>query len=172
MSSSLRLRCDRFLASCLIAGMLAGCGHDQVRRVPPPEGGSRPQAQVPKISRRSPGERAAVVAVRQIGTPYRYGGTTSRGFDCSGLMQFAYANVGKRIPRTTSEQWQQLTPINNGKLSVGDLLFFRIDGKVAHVGMYLGNRRFVHAPSSGRNVSTESLDSDFYRRAFIRAARP
>jgi cell wall-associated NlpC family hydrolase len=57
-------------------------------------------------------------------------------------------------------------------MRVGDLLFFRIGGKVSHVGMYLGNRRFVHAPSTGREVSTASLDSDFYRRAFVRAARP
>ena len=113
-----------------------------------------------------------MIALRQIGVPYRYGGSTAQGFDCSGLVQYAYANAGKKIPRTTAEQWRQLTPINSNSLRVGDLLFFRIEGKVSHVGMYVGDRRFVHAPSTGREVSTASLDSDYYRRAFVRAARP
>ena len=113
-----------------------------------------------------------MIALRQIGVPYRYGGSTAQGFDCSGLVQYAYANAGKKIPRTTAEQWRQLTPINSNSLRVGDLLFFRIEGKVSHVGVYVGDRRFVHAPSTGREVSTASLDSDYYRRAFVRAARP
>jgi cell wall-associated NlpC family hydrolase len=104
--------------------------------------------------------------------PYQYGGSTEEGFDCSGLVQYAYANVGKRIPRTTAEQWRQLGPVSNDQIRVGDLLFFRIGGKISHVGMYIGKGRFVHAPSTGRDVSTESLNSDFYRKAFVRAARP
>lgn len=172
MSSSQRYRCYRFLVSCLVLGMLTGCGHEQVRRVPSSGSVSRSQAIVPKTHTRSAGERAALLAVRQVGVPYRYGGSTPRGFDCSGLVQFAYASVGKRIPRTTAEQWRRLAPIGRDRMRVGDLLFFRIGGKVSHVGMYLGNRRFVHAPSTGREVSTESLESDFYRNAFVRAARP
>ncbi len=57
-------------------------------------------------------------------------------------------------------------------MRAGDLLFFRISGKMSHVGMYLGNGRFVHAPSSGKVVSIERLGSDYYREAFIRAGRP
>ncbi len=57
-------------------------------------------------------------------------------------------------------------------LATGDLLFFRIDGRVSHVGMYLGGGRFVHAPSTGRRVSVATLESDFYRRTFVGAARP
>jgi cell wall-associated NlpC family hydrolase len=57
-------------------------------------------------------------------------------------------------------------------MRAGDLLFFNIDGKMSHVGMYIGGSRFVHAPSSGKTVSVESLDSEFYQRAFIRAGRP
>ncbi len=172
MSSSSHLPFCRFLGSLLVIGMLTACGHEPVRRMPPPGRDANTRAVVPKTNRRSPGEQAALVAVRQIGVPYRYGGSTIRGFDCSGLVQFAYANAGKRIPRTTAEQWRQLAPVDSNKLRIGDLLFFRISGKVSHVGMYLGNRRFVHAPSTGREVSTASLDSDFYRRAFVRAARP
>lgn len=172
LSSSLHSRACRFLVCCFVIATASGCGHDPVRRVPSHDGASRTQSSVPKTNRRSPGEQAAVVAVRQIGVPYRYGGSTTQGFDCSGLVQYAYAYAGKRIPRTTAEQWRQLTPISSNKLRVGDLLFFRIDGKISHVGMYLGDREFVHAPSTGREVSTASLDSDYYRRAFVRAARP
>jgi len=172
MSSSLLLKGYRVVMCGFAVATLAACGHDQVRRASLPEAGSETRVVVPKARNRSTGERAAVVAVRQIGIPYQYGGSTTRGFDCSGLVQYAYANVGKHIPRTTTEQWRQLTPVNGNNLRVGDLLFFRIAGKVSHVGMYLGNRRFVHAPSTGRQVSTASLDSDYYRRAFIRAARP
>jgi len=57
-------------------------------------------------------------------------------------------------------------------MRTGDLLFFSIEGKMSHVGLYLGNGKFVHAPSSGRRVEIERLDSDFYRQAFLRAGRP
>lgn len=112
------------------------------------------------------------MAVRQLGIPYRFGGTTVAGFDCSGLAQYAYARAGKRIPRTTAQQWQELAPVARNRLVAGDLLFFRIDGKISHVGLYLGENRFVHAPSSGRKVSIAELDSDFYKRAFVRGGRP
>ncbi len=118
------------------------------------------------------GARAARVAVRQVGTPYRYGGSSPQGFDCSGLVHFAYAEAGKRIPRTTTQLWTSVAPVQTHDLRSGDLVFFRIDGKMSHVGMYLGDGRFVHAPSSGRTVSIESLDAPFYRQAFLRAGRP
>lgn len=120
----------------------------------------------------SVGEQAAVVAVRQLGVPYRYGGNTSAGFDCSGLVHYAYSKAGRSIPRTTGSQWRGLRPVAADSLRVGDLLFFKINGKVSHVGLYLGSGRFVHAPSTGRDVSIEDLDSDFYRQAFVRGGRP
>lgn len=118
------------------------------------------------------GERAAVVALNQVGVPYRYGGTTTSGFDCSGLIQYAYLAVGKRVPRTTGQLWSSTTTVRRENLQIGDLLFFRIAGKMSHVGMYVGGRRFVHAPSTGRRVSVVSLDSPYYSKAFIRAGRP
>lgn len=122
---------------------------------------------------RSPtiGERAASVAVRQVGVPYRYGGSARSGFDCSGLVHFAYASAGKQVPRTTSELWRRTRPIGRADLQTGDLLFFRIEGKIRHVGLYLGEHRFVHAPSSGRAVAVADLDTEFYQRAFIRGGR-
>lgn len=118
------------------------------------------------------GQRAARVAIGQVGTPYRYGGSTPQGFDCSGLVHFAYAAAGKRIPRTTSRLWTTVAPVPREDMRSGDLVFFRIDGKMSHVGMYLGDGHFVHAPSSGRTVSIESLDTPFYQHAFLRAGRP
>lgn len=129
----------------------------------------KPRAEKPRAS---VGERAANVALQQVGVPYRYGGNSPRGFDCSGLVHYSYASVGKSIPRTTSAQWASLVPVGRAELRAGDLLFFRIAGKMSHVGMYIGAGRFVHAPSTGRSVSIETLRSDFYHDAFIRAGRP
>jgi cell wall-associated NlpC family hydrolase len=115
--------------------------------------------------------RAASIASQQVGIAYRYGGADSNGFDCSGLVYYAYSNAGTRVARTTAGLWQSLQPVPRDELEVGDVLFFNIDGKVAHVGMYLGRGRFVHAPSSGRSVVVADLDSDFYRSAFVRGGR-
>ena len=108
----------------------------------------------------------------QLGTPYRYGGSNPAGFDCSGLVQYSYARAGKALPRTTKALWNTATPIESQRMLPGDLLFFSIAGKMSHVGLYLGDGRFIHAPSSGRHVSVESLESEYYSRAFMRAGRP
>ncbi len=164
MSSSLLGPTRRVLAVIVTALMCQACGHEQVRRL------SSQQAAV--TTPRTIGQQAAVVAVRQVGVPYRYGGTTTSGFDCSGLVQYAYSKAGRRIPRTTTQQWRTLTPVERDELRIGDVLFFRIEGKVSHVGLYLGERRFVHAPSSGREVTIAALDSEYYRRALVRGGRP
>jgi cell wall-associated NlpC family hydrolase len=117
------------------------------------------------------GTRAATVALDQVGVPYRYGGNSPRGFDCSGLVQYSYSRVGRALPRTTSQLWSVTSDVPRDDLQAGDILFFRIEGKMSHVGLYVGNGRFVHAPSSGRSVSVESLGSPFYAAAFIRGGR-
>lgn len=118
------------------------------------------------------GTTAASVAMGQVGAPYRYGGNSPAGFDCSGLVQYSYAAAGVSVPRTTSGLWAEMSPVDKGDMRAGDLLFFEISGKMAHVGLYLGDGRFVHAPSSGKAVSVANLRSDYYRKAFIRAGRP
>lgn len=115
--------------------------------------------------------RAARVALGQQGSPYRYGGESPGGFDCSGLVFYAYGLAGKRVPRTTRDLHRAATPVPRDSLRSGDLVFFEIDGKLAHVGIYLDDDRFVHAPRSGRRVSLESLESDFYRLAFSGGGR-
>lgn len=118
------------------------------------------------------GERAAAIAAGQVGVPYRYGGRSSDGFDCSGLVSYAWAQAGTAVPRTTRGLWRQLEPVEEGDLRPGDVLFFDIAGKPSHVGIYLGRGRFVHAPSTGREVGVEAMGSPYYRRAFIRGGRP
>jgi cell wall-associated NlpC family hydrolase len=153
----------------LIGCMLAACASNAPSTHSTRENSTGQQRPVRKLD---VGEQAAVVAVRQLGVPYRYGGSTSKGFDCSGLVHYAYSRAGRSIPRTTTALWRSLQPIAANNLRVGDVLFFNIEGKVSHVGLYLGSRRFVHAPSSGREVTIEELDSAFYRKAFVRGGRP
>ncbi|MFQ5609871.1 MAG: C40 family peptidase, partial [Woeseiaceae bacterium] len=107
----------------------------------------------------------------QVGVPYRYGGQSPAGFDCSGLVHYAYLHAGRTVPRTTGQLWSGTTPVARSDLRVGDLLFFSIEGQMSHVGLYLGGGQFVHAPSTGRSVSVESLSSSFYSRAFLRGGR-
>ena len=119
----------------------------------------------------APGERAARVALDQVGVPYRYGGNTPSGFDCSGLVQYAYSRAGVAVPRTTRQLWATAKSVDLNQLRAGDVLFFDIEGKMSHVGLYLGEQRFVHAPSTGQRVSIASLEADFYRDALLRAGR-
>ncbi len=118
------------------------------------------------------GEEAARIALDQLGVPYRYGGNNRSGFDCSGLVQYSYAGAGKSVPRTTGQLWHDTTPTSRQNLRVGDLLFFSFEGKMSHVGMYIGDQSFVHAPSSGKTVSVASLKSPYYSKALVRAGRP
>lgn len=119
----------------------------------------------------SPGQQALQVALQQIGRPYRYGGADPDGFDCSGLVWFAFNRVGVQTPRTTRTLWRDVPRIGLEEARAGDLLFFRIGGKPAHVGLYIGASEFVHAPSSGKTVSRASLDSTYYRSRLIAVGR-
>ena len=118
------------------------------------------------------GRIAAQIALQQVGVPYRYGGQSPSGFDCSGLVHYSYSQAGKAVPRTTAQLWSGTMPVSSSDMQAGDVLFFSIAGKMSHVGLYLGDGRFVHAPSTGKTVSVESLSSAFYRDALIRAGRP
>lgn len=120
----------------------------------------------------APATTAVAVALQQVGAPYRYGGRSPGGFDCSGLVYYAYQEAGKRLPRTTGQLWTELTPVSRQDIRIGDVLFFNVSGKMSHVGLYVGDDRFVHAPSTGRTVSVASLNAPFYAAALLRAGRP
>lgn len=114
--------------------------------------------------------RIVFTALQMIGIPYRYGGETPQGFDCSGLVQYAYRNAGLSVPRTAREQFKASEPVTMGAVQPGDLLFFASRDN-SHVGIYVGENRFVHAPATGRTVVISSLGSSYYQRTFLRAGR-
>ncbi len=99
-----------------------------------------------------------------IGTPYRYGGSTPGGFDCSGFVLYVYKQQGITLPRTSNGQFHCGKSLADDGAKPGDLLFFttRRGKPISHVAIYLGNGLFVHAPSKGKRVSISSLQSDDY----------
>ena len=118
------------------------------------------------------GERIAALAQTLIGSPYRFGGADPSGFDCSGLVFFVHQELGINVPRTAAGQSLAAVPVRSSDLEPGDVVFFRDSGPEAtHVGLYVGEYRFVHAPKTGRPVSYASLQDDYYRATFLGAGR-
>jgi murein DD-endopeptidase len=118
-----------------------------------------------------PAARAVEFATGFIGTPYRWGGATPAGFDCSGLVYYTFRKAGLDVPRTSQEQFRAATPVSLTRAEPGDLVFFGRRGRITHVGIYLGEERFVHAPETGRNVSVAHLQDGYYRARFAGAGR-
>jgi cell wall-associated NlpC family hydrolase len=110
-------------------------------------------------------------ATSMIGQPYRFGGAAPGGFDCSGLVVYAAANAGIRVPRTAAEQLQFGSPVKRADLQAGDLVFMHLSSKELHVAIALDRQLFVHAPSSGGRVRVDSLLAEPYAKAFIGARR-
>ena len=110
-------------------------------------------------------------ATAMIGQPYRFGGAAPGGFDCSGLVVYAAANAGIRVPRTAAEQLRFGSPVKRAELRAGDLVFMHLSSKELHVAIALDRQLFVHAPSSGGRVRVDSLRAPPYAKAFIAARR-
>ena len=152
---------------------LAGCGGPETVRSSPPPPPSR------DWSGTAPNDPAAANAVLMraiglVGTPYRYGGNTpDGGFDCSGLVNYVFRDMlDLRLPRTSRElaaiQGPKIAP---DRLATADLVFFGSGGNVSHVGIYVGEGRFVHAPSSGGTVRLDHLDGTYWRNHYTGAKR-
>ncbi|WP_058909911.1 C40 family peptidase [Entomohabitans teleogrylli] len=113
----------------------------------------------------------------QLGKPYRWGGTSPRtGFDCSGLVYYAYKDLVKfRIPRTANEMYhlRDAAPVSKSELVTGDLVFFRTQGRgtADHVGVYVGNGKFIQSPRTGRDIQITSLSEDYWQRHYVGARR-
>ncbi len=132
-----------------------------------PEPADAPVAGLPQgdLSSLSLGLAAATLANDQIGKPYVFGGSGPERFDCSGLVQWVYGNLGVALPRISRSQASSGREVNSREARPGDLLFFTLKGSgIDHVGIYTGNGKFVHAPRSGRPVSTDSLNNSWWRR--------
>jgi murein DD-endopeptidase len=116
-------------------------------------------------------ERVAFTARTMLGVPYHYGGNDPRGFDCSGLVLYAYGEAGVLVPRTSREQMRASHKITVEEALPGDLVFFRTSKRAWHVGIYLGDQRFIHAPSTGRAVVIQRVDDEYYLRHLIQIRR-
>ena len=117
-------------------------------------------------------DRLLRVAQRMLAVPYRFGGTTLWGLDCSGFVQKTFAFLNLDLPRSAREQFREGAKVAKADLSPGDLVFFRTYAEYpSHVGIYLGDNRFVHASSRERKVTVESLDTPYYVKRYIGAKR-
>ena len=133
---------------------------------------SRPATAEPQPTVRAAGGRIADLAVSMLGVPYRYGGDhPHEGFDCSGLVYYTYASNGLAVPRTSRGQFDVAQKITLAQAAEGDLVFFQDQDNLSHVGIYLGDGRFVHAPSSGGAVSVASMEAPYYQRHFFAVGR-
>lgn len=151
------------LASILLLAACAGRSPD-------------PQPLPPPVVQSGAAEDVLFRALGLVGTPYRYGGNTpDSGFDCSGLIGFVYRDAaGLQLPRSTRELIRlPVPPVPRQALSAGDLVFFATSGggQVSHAGIYVGEGRFVHAPSSGGTVRLDSLSSRYWQQAYLDARR-
>lgn len=121
-------------------------------------------------------EEVLFTALGLVGTPYRYGGNTpDGGFDCSGLIGYVYHGAaGLSLPRTTREMSaMRSATVRRDALQAGDLLFFATSGgrSVSHAAIYVGEGRFVHAPSSGGTVRLDSLSNSYWQKSYLSAKR-
>ncbi|MBX3707600.1 MAG: C40 family peptidase [Pseudomonadales bacterium] len=144
----------------LVLAFVAGCSF--TRREPPVAVPPGPP---------HPADVVSQVALSMLGAPYRYGGSSPRGFDCSGLVFFAHQQAGIPVPRTAAEQQRHSRPIPRDQLRPGDLLFFDTSWQPGHVGIYVGGGEFVHAPSSGKRVSRASLRDGYFAQRLRYAGR-
>ena len=112
-------------------------------------------------------------ALALLGTPYRWGGNSTEGFDCSGLVGYVFRSaLGIELPRVSRQMADSGEKIERDALNAGDLVFFSRRGKrVDHVGIYLGNGRFVHAPRRGKDVMVSSLTDGYWSHKFMQARR-
>lgn len=120
-----------------------------------------------KVRKVTAQERAAWLAQKQLNIPYVWGGTTPKGFDCSGLVQYSYKVNKVKLPRTASQQYASTKRIPTHQAKSGDLVFFRNTGKrrgITHVGIYLGNGKFIHAPRKGKTVEITKVSSAFWNK--------
>lgn len=180
---------DLTLARLLLVGaaaLAAGCASSRAVPQPFPTPGGTPPAEgtpeLPDLPEAAPDAtipaeglegytlRSTALALR--GAPYRTGGTTPNGFDCSGFVQYVYGRHGVTMPRETREQFRIGRSIRRDELAAGDLVFFStVAPGASHVGIAIDREQFVHAPSTRGVVRVERLSADYWNRRFVGARR-
>lgn len=153
-----------------MALLLAACAS-----TPPSRHGAISRAPRAPIVEPSAGlEEISIQAMALVGTPYRYGGNTpDSGFDCSGLVRYVVARAASvQLPRTTEAMGSRGTPLERSQVASGDLVFFNTTGRPnSHVGIYVGQNRFVHAPSTGGTVRLEDMTKSYWASRYNGARR-
>ena len=123
-------------------------------------------------SSNSTGEKLVNLAKSKLGCKYVYGATGPNTFDCSGLTQWCHKQLGITIPRTSLDQSKSGKLVNKSDLQPGDLIFWKTtSAPVGHVGMYVGNGQFIHAPNKSKPVKYDSLDNSYYKSRYVCARR-
>lgn len=146
----------RTLLALVVAVLLAGCAGEQALRSTAAASDVR--------------NEAADIAARMVGQPYVYGGESPSGFDCSGLVHYAYEQAGAVVPRTTRQQYRAIRTRYVDQLAPGDVIFFRLkSASPSHVGIYLGDGRFVHALNANHPVRIDRIDDRYWQRHIVRA---
>lgn len=162
-------RALRALAGLVVVGLMVACGGAPKRPSAASTTATRPAGNAAQLA-----NAVLFRAIGLVGTPYRWGGNTPEsGFDCSGLVGYVYRDAaGLVLPRTSSAISEVSAPrVKRGQLSSGDLVFFGSRGRVNHVGIYVGEGRFVHAPNSGGTVRLDELDGHYWRDAWLYGKR-
>ncbi len=136
-------------------------------------GGEESVSSIPLEKWNNPEERSLLVRVVKtfLGVPYKLGGSTLKGIDCSAFVRKIYEVFNIQLPRTTREQFSVGRQVPRSQLEEGDLVFFRERGNRAHVGIYIGENQFAHASSYSREVKIDYLDAPYYSKRFLRGVR-
>ncbi|CUU37575.1 Cell wall-associated hydrolase, NlpC family [Armatimonadetes bacterium DC] len=132
-----------------------------------------PQRQAPAVQANNERTRQLLQkAMAYLGSPYRRGGSSSRGFDCSGFTSYIFRHAGVHLPHHSAAQARVGKPVPRNQLQPGDLVFFRTRGRrISHVGIYIGNGKFIHASSARGRVRIDSLNSGYYSKRYAGARR-
>lgn len=159
----------------LLAALVVGCSHSPSRKSPASPT-SPAQTSAPARSTLATAAANSVLfrALALVGTPYRYGGNTPEGgFDCSGLVGYVFNDAaGMKLPRNSADIGALKVPtLSLNQLQSGDLVFFAAQRRISHVGIYVGEGRFVHAPNSGGTVRLDRLDMRGWRETFSHGKR-
>jgi len=114
-------------------------------------------------------------AKKWLGTPYKWGGDSRRGIDCSAFVQNVYSNVGVKLPRTANQQYEKSIIVKNTSRKIGDLIFFKKNGRnsrgnVTHVGIYLGDGKIIHS-SSKKGVIIQNIDNSYLAKRYFAVGR-
>ncbi len=161
---------NKLILSLFCTALLFSCSSSPQYSEPTP----KPVKKITVVKSRTQGKghKIADLAKTLVGSPYKYGGETPNGFDCSGLVFYTHGKVGLRTPRTSLQQFKSAKSIPLKELRNGDLIFFKLTrSRVSHVGIYVGNGRFIHAPQSGRQVKATYLTDAYWKTKIVSAGR-